>query len=92
MEPNFQLISSDTSLFKALPLIIEHDYVLVRNNANEITGIATASDLSLQFKQLTEPFLLVAEIENHLRQILTIVQWASNFVTNSMRRTKNCKI
>lgn len=70
MEPNFQLISSDTSLFKALPIIIEHDYVLVRNSSNEVCGIITASDLSLQFKQLTEPFLLVAEIENHIRQIL----------------------
>lgn len=70
MEPNFQLIYDETSLFKALPLIIEHDYVLVRNNINEICGIVTASDLSLQFKQLSEPFLLVAEIENHLRQIL----------------------
>ena len=71
MEPNFQLISSETSLFKALPVIIEHEYVLVRNKANEICGIITASDLSLQFKQLTEPFLLVAEIESHIRQILT---------------------
>jgi len=70
MEPNFQLINSETSLFKALPVIIEHEYVLVKNNSNEICGIVTASDLSLQFKQLTEPFLLVAEIENHIRQIL----------------------
>ncbi len=70
MEPNFQLISEETSLFKALPVIIEHDYILVKNKADEICGIVTASDLSLQFKQLTEPFLLVAEIENHVRQIL----------------------
>ncbi|WP_028786970.1 CBS domain-containing protein [Terrimonas ferruginea] len=71
MEPNYQLINSDTSLFKAIPSIIEHDYVLVRNSSNEICGIVTASDLSAQFKQLTEPFLLVAEIENHLRLLLT---------------------
>lgn len=70
MEPNFQLISEETSLFKALPVIIEHEYVLVKNKTDEICGIVTASDLSLQFKQLTEPFLLVAEIENHVRQIL----------------------
>jgi hypothetical protein len=70
MEPNYQLINYETSLFKALPVIIEHDYVLVQNSANEICGIVTASDLSLQFKQLTEPFLLVAEIENYVRQIL----------------------
>jgi len=71
MEANFQLISSDTSLFKALPTIIEHDYVLVENSSKEICGIVTASDLSLQFKQLTEPFLLVSEIENHIRYLLS---------------------
>ncbi len=70
MEPNYQLIPFETSLFKALPIIVEHDYVLVGNKLNEICGIVTASDLSLQFKQLTEPFLLVAEIENHIRQML----------------------
>lgn len=70
MESNYQLIDSETSLFKALPMIIEHDYVLIENKEKEICGIVTASDLSKQFKQLTEPFLLVSEIENHLRQIL----------------------
>ena len=70
MEPYYQLISSETSLFKALPAIIEHDYVIVQNKSKEVCGIVTASDLSSQFKQLTEPFLLVSEIENHVRQIL----------------------
>lgn len=70
METSIPLVASDTSLFKALPIIIEHDYVLVENSINEITGIVTASDLSLQFKQLTEPFLVVSEIENHVRFLL----------------------
>lgn len=71
MEVNYQMISSETSLFKALPTIIEHEYVLVENSSKEICGIVTASDLSLQFKQLTEPFLLVSEIENHIRYLLS---------------------
>ena len=33
-------------------------------------GIVTASDLSLQFQQLAEPFLLLREIELHIRQLL----------------------
>lgn len=71
MEANYQLITSETSLFKALQTIIEHDYVLVENSSKEVCGIVTASDLSLQFKQLTEPFLLVSEIENHVRHLLS---------------------
>ena len=34
------------------------------------TGIVTASDLSGQFLQLAEPFLLLGEIENLIRRIL----------------------
>lgn len=71
MDKNYPLISSETSLFKAIPTIIEYDYVLIKNSENIICGIVTACDLSSQFQQLTEPFLLVGEIENHLRQALS---------------------
>lgn len=65
-----QEIRSDASLFQAIPVIIQHQYVLIRGSDNRITGIVTASDLSLQFQQLAEPFLLLGEIENHIRRIL----------------------
>ena len=65
-----QEIRADASLFQAIPIITQHQYVLVRGNDNRITGIVTASDLSLQFQQLAEPFLLLGEIENHIRHIL----------------------
>lgn len=65
-----QEIRSDASLFQAIPIIIQHEYVLVRGGDNRVTGIVTASDLSLQFQQLAEPFLLLGEIENHIRRIL----------------------
>lgn len=65
-----QEIRADASLFQAIPLIVQHQYVLVRGADNRITGIVTASDLSLQFQQLAEPFLLLGEIENHIRWII----------------------
>jgi predicted transcriptional regulator len=65
-----QEIRSDASMFQAIPVIIQHEYVLIRGVDNRITGIVTASDLSLQFQQLAEPFLLLGEIENHIRRIL----------------------
>ena len=58
------------SVFNALPTIVEHDYVLVRAHDRTIAGIVTASDLSIQFRQLAEPFLLLGEIESHLRNLL----------------------
>ena len=63
-------IRSDASLISAIGIIAEHQYVLVRGHDQKITGIVTASDLSLQFQQLAEPFLLLGEIENHLRKFI----------------------
>ncbi|HTP64957.1 MAG TPA: CBS domain-containing protein [Geobacteraceae bacterium] len=64
-------IRSDASLFSAISIIAEHQYVLVRGHNQKITGIVTASDLSLQFQQLAEPFLLLGEIENHVRRVIS---------------------
>jgi len=63
-------IRSSASLFSAVPVIVENNYVLVRGIDGRITGIVTATDLSLQFQQLAQPFLLLGEIENHIRNII----------------------
>jgi hypothetical protein len=65
-----QEIGADASLFEAIPLIVKHQYVLVRDAQNKIGGIVTASDLGEQFGQLGEPFLLIGEIENHIRNLI----------------------
>jgi CBS domain-containing protein len=64
------IITSDTSLFDAITEIVKNQYVLIRDTSNKISGIVTTSDLSLEFRQLTEPFLLLAEIENHVRRLI----------------------
>jgi hypothetical protein len=65
-----QEIPADFSLFQAIPIIVQYYYVLVRGHDDRIIGILTASDLNTQFQQLAEPFLLLGEIENHIRRIL----------------------
>ena len=70
MDPHAE-VSSEASLFTAIPIIVEQGYALVRSAFDKkIVGIITTSDLSLQFQQLSEPFLLLGEIENHLRRIV----------------------
>lgn len=66
-----QEIRSDAALISAIGIIAEHQYVLVRGHDQRISGIVTATDLSLQFQQLAEPFLLLGEIENHVRQVIS---------------------
>jgi CBS domain-containing protein len=63
-------IRADASLFSAIPIIVQNQYVLIRGADELITGIVTASDLSIQFQQLSEPFLLLGEIENHIRRLI----------------------
>jgi hypothetical protein len=63
------VLESNVSLFSAIPTIVERGFVLVKDGQNMICGIVTTTDLSLQFRQLAEPFLLLGEIERHLRRL-----------------------
>jgi len=69
MEPP-EIVSIDESIFSAISRVAVHDYVLVQGNDKTICGIVTASDFNDQFLRLAEPFLLVGEVENGVRQIL----------------------
>jgi CBS domain-containing protein len=64
------VVSSETHLFDAIGKIAERDVVLVWNNENKIIGLVTTYDISRQFSDLSEPFLLLSEIENHLRRLI----------------------
>jgi len=63
-------ISSDTSIFAAIPQVVKHEAVLIHDRTELVTGIVTTSDLSIQFGQLGEPFLLLGEIENQIRTLI----------------------
>jgi hypothetical protein len=80
-----QEIRADAPLIQAIPIIAEHQYVLVRNMVDHrISGIVTATDLSLQFYQVTEPFLVIGDIENHLRRFI-----ATNFSPGELAACRN---
>ncbi len=63
-------VSVDDSLFQIVALIKDHDCVLVRDTDKKITGIITPYDISAIFGQLAEPFLILGEIENHIRALI----------------------
>ncbi|MDE0207003.1 MAG: hypothetical protein OXP66_13375 [Candidatus Tectomicrobia bacterium] len=64
------VIPARATLAEATDQIWQHDYVLVRGRDRTITGIVTASDLAYQYRQLALPFILIGEIEHHLRDIV----------------------
>ncbi len=65
-----EIIDGQQPFFDAVNVIARTGYVLVRGQDKIITGIVTASDLNDQFLQLAEPFLLVGEIESHIRRVI----------------------
>ncbi|MCW1919228.1 CBS domain-containing protein [Rhodobacter sp. KR11] len=63
-------VYQDDDLAEVTPKIIKSDYVFVRAKDKKIVGIVTATDLSERFQELSEPFLLIGQIEHHIRLIL----------------------
>jgi CBS domain-containing protein len=63
-------VGAETSVFEAIPMIVEHGCVLVRDSSGKVRGIVTASDLAVKFSQFGEPFLLLEEIENLVRGLI----------------------
>lgn len=70
MSTSITLLSYETPLMEAISIIIENEFVLVYKNDKTISGIVTIADISSQFVSVTEPFILLEQIENHIRQIL----------------------
>jgi len=64
------ILDYDTPLLDAISTIIEKDFVLVQKSDKLISGIVTLADISTQFLNVSEPFLLLGQIEYHIRKIL----------------------
>lgn len=64
------VVDYETPLLEAIRTIIEKEFVIVQKQDKTICGIVTLADISSQFLIMTEPFLLLEQIENHIRQIL----------------------
>lgn len=63
-------VSINESIFQVAGLIKDYDCVLVRDTDKKIVGILTGFDISATFLQLAEPFLVLGEIENHVRNLM----------------------
>jgi predicted transcriptional regulator len=64
------ILDYNTPLLEAIAIIIKKEFVLVQKSDKTICGIVTIADISKQFLSISEPFLLLEQIEKHIRQIL----------------------
>lgn len=65
-----EVVDGKMPLTDAAEVIYKHDYVLVHDEQKKLTGILTAVDLAREFKERTYPFLLIGEIEHHIRNLI----------------------
>jgi CBS domain-containing protein len=77
-------IDIEASLFTAIDLLRQDDCVLVRDRQKRISGIITSYDVSVTFSQLSEPFLILDEIENHIRRLIE-----GNFSTDDLSNARD---
>lgn len=64
------ILNYDEPLFNAVKFVLEKEVVLVRQKDTVISGIVTVTDIGEQFIAMAEPFLIIEQIENHIRKVL----------------------
>jgi len=88
---NFSILPYDTPLLEAIKTVISKGFALVQKRDKTLTGIVTIADISSQFLLLTEPFLLLEQIENLIRLLLDkkfLVEDLKQFTTNEKEGRK----
>ena len=65
--------SYSEDLHHLLPLLQADDFVVVTNHRNAVTGIVTTSDVAGLYGERTRPFLLIGELDQELRQLMTTI-------------------
>jgi CBS domain-containing protein len=65
-----QSLRQDVPLLDAIDQIAKHELVLVRGHDRTVVGLVTTTDLSEELHRLSAAFLLVGEIEHHLRRLI----------------------
>lgn len=66
-----RILDQDAPFFEAVDTITEREVVLVRGKDRKITGILTTADLSREYHQKAEPFLLLEEVEDRIRALIS---------------------
>lgn len=77
-------VSWDTPVLDAINMVVSAEFVLVRGKDKSLQGIITAADLSLLFRALSEPFLLLGQVENMVRLLV-----ARAFTVEEMKAARN---
>lgn len=70
MDKQVKIVYPSEPYLSVLDIIKDYGFVLVEDKSHTLRGIITYSDLIEQSREWTEPYLLVEEIEEHIRILL----------------------
>lgn len=70
MEPTDSIVGEDDSIFKLLDLVAQNEVALVRVRDRRFVTLFTAADLGVLYRDLSEQFILLGEIEDCIRALL----------------------
>ena len=70
VDRNIFTLSPDEPLISAVKTVKEHDFAIILAKDQSLLGIVTVSDITQQFIEDTEPFVLLNELENHIRNLM----------------------
>ena len=70
VDHNVATLSNDTPLIEAIEIVQKHDFAVVLAKDKSLYGIVTVSDVTMQFIAEAEPYVLLSELESHLRNLL----------------------
>jgi hypothetical protein len=87
-----RIVEISTPLFDAVRDIVEGEAVLVKAKDQTICGLVSAQDIANEFVTLSEPFLFLEQIENHLRAILERAKLKLNDVKELVNPTDTDRI
>ena len=64
-------VQYDQELIDVLQTLEASDFVFVRNERNEISGIVTTADVVHAYGELATPFFLIGELDQSLRHVIS---------------------
>lgn len=71
MDSNYTVVSIRENLLRAVKIILEEEFVLVKEENSRICGICTLADIGERFLALARPFIEIEQIEDAIRDLLT---------------------
>ena len=81
---DIHVLDQDAPFFEAVNAITQKEVVLVLGKNRAITGIVTTADLSHEYHQKAEPFLLFEEVEDRIRELIR-----RHFSLEEIRQARN---